>query len=353
MIFCRRGEKMTREIINIIPTISFTKDEEEYSRMLSNIIYSNAAIVRCNISRGSIKEYVDLINNVRNSYWKHTGKILKVLLDLPIPKDRAKIRINGDTDRLEIDEGDRIILLREGCLYDEDNAPMLFVDAKISHHKKGEIIIIGDGYLRLLVDEVKDSNVTCKALNSAYLTSDVRIASKSGMIVITENELVEKSVELTRIIQPECIALSHVENVEDINNIKRLMKSKAGYVPDIMSKIENTMAIKNTEEIRDASDSIMIARGCLAANVGAEYLLKAQDDIVDKCIETKEKIFIASNILKSLSSKVWPTRSDVCDAAHMIKSGIHNIIITEPICKEYNFKYLCDSLNELGVVYAS
>ena len=110
--------------------------------------------------------------------------------------------------------------------------------------------------------------------------------------------------------------------------------------------------IENTTEIRDVSTSIMIARGCLAVNVGAENLLKAQDDIVDKCIQTKEKLYIASNILKSFSSKVWPTRSDICDAAYMIKSGIHNIIIIYPICKEYNFRYLCDSLNALEEVYA-
>ena len=54
--------------------------------------------------------------------------------------------------------------------------------------------------------------------------------------------------------------------------------------------------IENTTEIRDVSTSIMIARGCLAVNVGAENLLKAQDDIVDKCIQTKEKLYIASNI---------------------------------------------------------
>lgn len=108
--------------------------------------------------------------------------------------------------------------------------------------------------------------------------------------------------------------------------------------------------IENTTEIRDVSTSIMIARGCLAVNVGAENLLKAQDDIVDKCIQTKEKLYIASNILKSFSSKVWPTRSDICDAAYMIKSGIHNIIIIDPICKEYNFRYLCDSLNALEAI---
>lgn len=343
---------MGRDRINIIPTISFTRDEEEYTKMISNIIYSNAATVRCNVSRGSIEEYVDLINNVKFSYYKHTGKVFKVLLDLPIPKDRAKISIDGDAERLEVCEGDKLILAKKGCLYYENQFPVIFVDADISHQKKGETLIIGDGYLRILIDEVKASYVICKALNSAYITSEVRIASKSGMIVEVENELFKKSIELTRIIKPECIALSHVENADDVDNIKKLMKSEVGYVPDIMSKIENTMAIENTTEIRDVSTSIMIARGCLAVNVGAENLLKAQDDIVDKCIQTKEKLYIASNILKSFSSKVWPTRSDICDAAYMIKSGIHNIIIIDPICKEYNFRYLCDSLNALEEVYA-
>ncbi len=343
---------MNTKKINIIPTISFTNSNEEFTKMISNIIYSKAELVRCNVSKGAIEEYVDLINSVKYSYYKQTGKIFKILLDLPIPKDRVKINIASDIEKLNINEGDTVVLAEDGEKINCELEPVIYVKTGLKHHKNGEILIVGDGYLRLLVKKVGASYLECEALNTAYITSDVRIASKSGMIVQVENELFEKSIELTRIIKPECIALSYIENADDVENIKNIMKKRAGYIPDIMSKIENTVAIDKAEEIRNASTSVMIARGCLAVNVGAENLLKAQDEIVHRCKQTKEKIYIASNILKSFSSKAWPTRSDICDASYMVKSGIRNIVIIDSICKEYNFKYLCDSLEELGKVYA-
>ena len=70
--------------------------------------------------------------------------------------------------------------------------------------------------------------------------------------------------------------------------------------------------VNNTEEIAKNSDSVMIARGCLAVTVGIEKMTKAQDQSIKICKGCNTDVCVASNILRSLNNRNWPLRSDIC-----------------------------------------
>lgn len=150
--------------------------------------------------------------------------------------------------------------------------------------------------------------------------------------------------------RPECIVLSYIETSNDVIEFKELLQYE-NYNPIIMSKIECYSAIKNIDAIIDVSDEIMIARGCLAINVGLENLLFSQDLTLNKCIEKKKKCCIASNILKSLSSSYAPTRAEICDLAHMVKEGVGNIVITDSISRSTRYKNVVEFIQKVDQLY--
>ncbi|WP_195837896.1 pyruvate kinase [Tissierella pigra] len=144
------------------------------------------------------------------------------------------------------------------------------------------------------------------------------IASKYRFIKPTSEDIKDKCFKIIHKFKPASIVLSYIENKEDVIDFRKSIQCQI-YNPTIMSKIECYSAVQNVDDIIDVSDEIMLARGCLATNIGLENLLCAQDLTLEKCIEKNKRCWIASNILKSLSSYNAPTCADICDLSHMIK----------------------------------
>lgn len=119
-----------------------------------------------------------------------------------------------------------------------------------------------------------------------------------------------------------------------------------------MSKIECQKAFDNIKSILNNSDSIMIARGCLAVNVGIENLVKYQEFIIKECYNNNKNFCIASNILRTLGNQNWPSRSDIADLIYMIKNGANFFVITDGYCMTYKFDNLMYILNKCYSIYS-
>ena len=185
-----------------------------------------------------------------------------------------------------------------------------------------EIAIIGDGDLLIKITEIKTDYMIAYCMNDAIVKKGKAIASPQGFLKNTSDDIVLKTLEIIKQVKPEICVLSYIENKSDIYNFVQKIKEYAGYTPHIMSKIESKQGVNNTEEIAKNSDSVMIARGCLA-----------------------------SNILRSLNNRNWPLRSDICDLAHMIIGGIKYFVITDGFCMDERFDKLMYYLKNTYDVY--
>lgn len=313
--------------MNIIPSISVMQDKKEHLYTVEKLIKYNISYVRCCVNKRPNQEFVETINSLKAIYYKKMGKNLKLMLDIAAPKD--KIRVFGiPTENLTIQK-DQIIYIRNNQdIYKNNNS--ICIEGSFDDINIEDVLIIGNGILLLQVKEKSREEIKTISLNSGVIKNNMEISGTSGFIKYTDIDIKDKCYSLVYELKPECIALSYVECLNDILiSQEEIKKNSINYKPQIMSKIETIKAFENIDSIIDNSDSLMFARGCMGLNAGVKYLLYYQDVLLKKCKDKNKELYIASNILKTLKNNSFPTRSEICDAAYIIKSGYKNIIITD------------------------
>lgn len=328
--------------IRIIPTMGNMDSTDCHDILINNLGLSQSNIVRCCISKASFEDHYRSIKYVQTQYKQHYGSKLQLMMDVAIPKDKA---------RVSIDKGTEVYKDNQIVISNKDISCNCQVNGDFKKIVCGDEIYIGDFDVCLKVVDKQNAKLICKAISSGIIKNGAGIATKNGFIVPSRPDIEEKCLKLIEIFRPEYIVLSYIETVDDIIAFRDLLSSVVDYKYNLMSKIECYSAFINMAEIIANSDSIMLARGCLALNVGLENLLYVQDQVVLACIEQKVPFCIASNILKSISKRNAPLRAEVCDVAHMLSKGVENIVITESYSRSTNYQYAVDFIRRAAKVY--
>ena len=308
-------------MINIIPTLTVMDTYEEYEVMINNFIASDSNLFRCNATRFDNNTYINSIKILQEIYYKKKQKYFNLLLDIPCPKEKIRVEFKSDENDILIKEGEILNITNDKNEFDGD---MIFVDIGFNQIEVGETIILGDG-------DLYTSRISCKK---------------------TSNETVYNNIKLIETLRPTHIALSFVEDVQDITNFKNSIKEIRNYNPTIISKLETKCAIDNLEDLIKASPNVMIARGDLALSAGYEMLFKYQNEIIEKCSEINNcGVYFASEIINSLVNSPVPTRPEICDLANMINQGAKNIILSGPLCRYNNYNIAVKYINNLYDIY--
>lgn len=234
----------------------------------------------------------------------------------------------------------------------EFDGDMIFVDIGFNQIEVGETIILGDGDLFIKVISKLQHKLICKCLNTGILGYRKALYTSRISCKKTSNETVYNNIKLIETLRPTHIALSFVEDVQDITNFKNSIKEIRNYNPTIISKLETKCAIDNLEDLIKASPNVMIARGDLALSAGYEMLFKYQNEIIEKCSEINNcGVYFASEIINSLVNSPVPTRPEICDLANMINQGAKNIILSGPLCRYNNYNIAVKYINNLYDIY--
>ncbi len=314
-----------------ILTMGNIDEMQRHQMLIENVLQSNSNMVRCCVSKESYEEHVEAILCVKELYRHRTGHDLEIMLDVAIPKDKDRIVLAED---MELYEGDVVILSTLNDKTVGGKGKVINTDADISKHEVGDELILGDSLVRIIIEEKFEPNsAKCRVTNQyGIIKNGLGIASKKGCIKTTRGDIYDKCLKLIETIRPECIVLSYVETKDDVNMLKGKIITPQ-YRPLLMAKIETYQAVVNREEIIECSDQIMIARGCLAVNVGLENLMHVQDTIITECNIRQKEVCVASNIFKSLKNQHVPSRTDIVDIAHMIQKGVNYLVITDSISR--------------------
>ncbi len=231
-----------------------------------------------------------------------------------IKNDSQKIRFNQkyvfDTKK-EIGDSSRI------------NFPYLNIIKKL---KKGNKILIDDGKFTFIVVNKKGSAVTtvCKSQN-CFMMSNKSIHIPN--FDINFNKLTSKDKkDIKTAIKLGCnwIALSYLQNEKLILEARKLIKKDMG----IISKIENKHALKNITNIIKATDSIMIARGDLAIDIGHSEVPKVQLSLIKKCSQFSKSVIVATQMLESMIENNTATRAEINDIATAIFQGADTVMLS-------------------------
>jgi len=191
---------------------------------------------------------------------------------------------------------------------------------------KGNKILLDDGKFTFIVLEKKGSSIItiCKSQN-CFLKSNKSVHIQN--FDITSNKLTLKDrKDIQTAIKFGCnwIALSYLQNEKIIFETRKLISNDMG----IISKIENKHALKNINKIIKASDSIMIARGDLAIDIGHSEVPKVQLSLIKKCSQFSKSVIVATQMLESMIENSTATRAEINDIATAIFQGADTVMLS-------------------------
>ena len=306
----------------IVATMGPSTDDP---KVIDELIRIGVDCVRLNFSHGSPEDHQKRANMVRESAARH-GRHVAILGDLQGPK----IRI----DRF-----------KDGKIFLEDGAPFIF-DASLDKEagdqervgltykqlvddvREGDTLLLDDGRLVFTVNNVTGSEIRCTTVVGGVLSNNKGINRQGGGLsapAITAKDRAD--IKTAADIGVDYIAVSFPRSAEDLHEARSLMKA-AGSDAFIVAKVERAEAVEVIDEIIDASDVIMIARGDLGVEIGDAELPAAQKEFIRRARERKRAVITATQMMETMIVNPIPTRAEVFDVANAVLDGTDAVMLS-------------------------
>lgn len=297
-----------------------SQDKETLARMARN----GFSVARLNMSHGDHADHLLQINNIR-SVEKRIKKKIQILVDLSGPK----IRIGDMEPGTLLEKGDKVILTTRTT---KGNKNII----SIASYKKmpqevivGGKILISDGkrVLKVLSTNKKDE-IVCKVLVGGLVSPrrGIHVPGISITLpVITSKDM--KDIDFAILHKADMLALSFVREKKDIEKCRKILKAKGVRIP-IIAKIETRSAMDHLEEIVQAADGVMVARGDLALDIGIEHVPWAQKSIVSLANKYHKYSIVATQLLDSMERHPVPTRAEISDIANALWGGTDALMLS-------------------------
>ena len=280
---------------------------------------------RCNFSHGSHEERLDQIKWIRDAS-AAAKRPVAILQDLQGPKIRFG-EINNN--RLDVKKGDEFTL-EFGATHHDDVLPVQYNLAEKT--KVGEKVYLFDGKIKTTVVDVPSSTaIRIRVENDGYLMSRKAINlpdTDFGGDILTPKDIAD--IDFGATLDFDYVALSFVQSASDINDLRQLLVER-GSTAHIIAKIETKAAIEPTtlEEIVLASDGVMVARGDLAVETGAEIVPVVQRKIIELCRKHRKLSIVATQMMASMVDNPEPTRAEVSDVATATIQGADVVMLSD------------------------
>lgn len=307
----------------ILATVGPATDSYE---MIEGMVQRGVNGFRFNFSHGSYEERDQQLSWIRQASEKK-GKPVAVLMDLQGPK----IRLGNLVDNhLSVQKGDELIL---DYAVEHDGGLTLPVQYNLAEKvKPGEEIYIFDGKVRTTVLEISsDTAVKVRVENDGTLMSRKGINlpdTDFGGDILTAKDLRDINYGADK--DYDYISLSFVQSPDDIRRLRQLLQEK-GSQARVIAKIETKAAIQDDvlEEIVKISDGIMVARGDLAVEAGAEVVPIVQRKIISLCRRYGKLSIVATQMMASMVDNPEPTRAEVSDVANAVVQGVDTVMLSD------------------------
>lgn len=279
-------------------------------------------IARLNFSHGTYEEHFKHITNIKNVS-DTLGYHIPIIADLSGPK----LRIGNIENEFEVEPGDMLIITTENITGTRQKISTSY--SNLPHDvKKGDIILIDDGYISLKVKDIIGNDVECVVTNGGTIKSRKGINLPGVRIntpTITEKDIKDINFALQHGI--DFFALSFVRSFHDIDMLREILLEKNAHNP-IIAKIEKPEAIEDIDEIISHSDAVMIARGDLGVEMPTEEVPLLQKRIIIKCKNASTPVITATQMLESMVENSLPTRAEASDVANAVFDGTDAVMLS-------------------------
>ncbi|MDD6346318.1 MAG: pyruvate kinase [Oscillospiraceae bacterium] len=306
----------------IICTVGPATDDEAVMREL---MVNGMNVARFNFSHGDYATHQKRFEQIVK---------LRTELDLPIATlldtKGPEIRLGkfADNKPVEIHDGDTYILTADDVICDEKRGSISFKNLP-RDVSAGTQILINDGVIELRAEKITGNDIICRVIHGGILSNNKGInvpGAKLSMPYLSDNDM--NDLEFGAKMGFDFIAASFVRSAADINYLRKFTKSLGWFDVKIIAKIENNDGVENIDEIIEAADGIMIARGDMGVEIPFEKIPAIQKSLIYKGYRAGKQVITATQMLESMITNPRPTRAEITDVANAIYDGTSAIMLS-------------------------
>jgi pyruvate kinase len=295
----------------------------ESPEKVRELIAAGMNMARLNLSHGGYEEHQSRLNEVRAAA-KEAGKPVAILVDLQGPKIRLARFKAGPHD---LSRGDIFTITTDEVEGTKERVGTTYKGLP-GDCKPGDLILIDDGKVTVEVTEVKGNDVVTKVIEPGAVSNNKGINLPG--VAVSVPALSEKDKEDLRWglnAGADFIALSFVRSAEDIVDVHKIMDEVGIRVP-VIAKIEKPQAVANLQEIVNAFDGIMVARGDLGVELPIEEVPLVQKHCIELAREAAKPVIVATQMLDSMITNSRPTRAEATDCANAVLDGADALMLS-------------------------
>ncbi|WP_374482017.1 pyruvate kinase [Zoogloea sp.] len=291
--------------------------------VLERLVQSGVDVVRLNFSHGKADDHIARARQVREVS-QLVGRPVGILADMQGPK----IRVGKFEEGKVTLHKDAAFILDAQC--ELGNAHRVGLDYKDLPRdvKPGDVLLLDDGRLKLSVERVLGHEIHTKVKVGGELSNNKGINRQGGGLTapaLTAKDM--EDIKTAALIGVDFVAISFPKGAADMYMARQLLRA-AGSSAVLIAKIERTEAVANLEEILDASDGIMVARGDLAVEVGDAAVPALQKRMIRLAREKNKLAITATQMMESMIHSPVPTRAEVSDVANAVLDGTDAVMLS-------------------------
>lgn len=291
---------------------------------IRDLLSAGVDVVRLNFSHGTPEEHARMAQIVREMA-QELGKAVAIMQDLQGPKIRVG-EFPGGT--VLIPTGKTVTLTTRPVPGSAEVIPLLYPSLP-QDVSPGERILLDDGNLELVVETCGEETVQCRVIRGGPLSSHKGVNFPDTHLRLpstTEKDVTDLKFGLGMGV--DYVALSFVRRAEDIHRVRRLIRSLGAPDVRLIAKLERAEAIDNLDEIVEAADGVMVARGDLGVELDPERIPVLQKVIIRKANQVGIPVITATQMLESMVHHPRPTRAETSDVANAILDGTDAVMLS-------------------------
>jgi pyruvate kinase len=291
--------------------------------VLERLVAAGVDVVRMNFSHGTAEDHRARAEGIRAAAAR-LGRTVGILGDLQGPKIRVGKFAEG---KIQLEPGQPFILDAACTLGDPTRVGLDYKELP-KDVRHGDILLLDDGRLKLQVEVVHGSEIRTRVLVGGELSNNKGINRQGGGLTapaLTAKDM--DDIKTAAQIGVDFVAVSFPKSAADMYMARQLLRA-AGSDAVLIAKVERVEAVENLEEILDASDGVMVARGDLAVEVGDAAVPALQKRMIRMARDRNKLTITATQMMESMIHSPVPTRAEVSDVANAVLDGTDAVMLS-------------------------